>query len=100
MWSSKNSDDLVFNGLPNSAWNSQSLKWIEKAGISKNISFYNFRHTFATLQISNDTDIYIVSKMFGHTNVKTTQVYAKIVDENKNKDAEKFMKFKNGYEAR
>jgi len=36
------------------------------------------------LQLSSGTDIYTVSKMLGHTNVKTTQVYAKVVDEKKN----------------
>ena len=40
-----------------------------------------------TLQLANGTDIYTVSKMLGHTNVKTTQVYAKVVDEKKNKAA-------------
>lgn len=81
-------DDLVFEGLPNSAWISRPLKkWIESAGITKKITFHNFRHTFATLQLANGTDIYTVSKMLGHTNVKTTQVYAKVVDDSKNKAA-------------
>lgn len=78
--------DLIFKNLTDSAWISRPLKkWIESAGINKKITFHNFRHTFATLQLSSGTDIYTVSKMLGHTNVKTTQVYAKIVDEKKNK---------------
>jgi tyrosine type site-specific recombinase len=82
-------EDLVFENLPDPAWISRPLKkWIAKAGIHKNITFHCFRHTFATLQLANGTDIYTVSKMLGHTNVKTTQVYAKVIDENKIKAAE------------
>lgn len=81
-------EQLVFEGLPNPSWFSRPLRaWIEKAGIQKHLSFHCFRHTFATLQLANGTDIYTVSKMLGHTNVKTTQVYAKVVDEKKNKAA-------------
>jgi len=85
----KSPDDLVFENLTNPSWINRPLKkWVEKAGIHKNITFHCFRHTFATLQLSSGTDIYTVSKMLGHTNVKTTQVYAKVVDEKKNKAAE------------
>ncbi|KAA6299999.1 MAG: Tyrosine recombinase XerD [Candidatus Ordinivivax streblomastigis] len=79
-------DQLVFEDLPDPAWISKPLKrWIESAGITKKITFHCFRHTFATLQLSNGTDIYTVSKMLGHTNVKTTQIYAKVVDEKQSK---------------
>ncbi len=82
-------EQLVFEDLPDPAWISKPLKrWIEAAGITKRITFHCFRHTYATLQLSNGTDIYTVSKMLGHTNVKTTQIYAKVVDEKKSKAAQ------------
>ncbi|OUN57295.1 hypothetical protein B5G17_02755 [Bacteroides uniformis] len=52
------------------------------------ILFHCFRHSYATLQLAGGTDIYTVSKMLGHTNVRTTQVYAKVVDEKKEKATE------------
>lgn len=82
-------EQLIFEDLPDPAWISKPLKrWVESAGISKRISFHCFRHTYATLQLSSGTDIYTVSKMLGHTNVKTTQIYAKVVDEKKEKAAQ------------
>jgi hypothetical protein len=56
-------NQLVFEDLPDPAWISKPLKrWVESAGIIKKITFHCFRHTFATLQLSNGTDIYTVSK--------------------------------------
>ena len=82
-------EQLVFEDLPDPAWISKPLKrWIEAAGITKRITFHCFRHTYAILQLSSGTDIYTVSKMLGHTNVKTTQIYAKVVDEKKSKAAQ------------
>jgi integrase len=74
----------VFKGLKYSAYhNKQLFQWIDTAGITKDITFHCFRHTFATLQLFNGTDIYTVSKMLGHKDLKTTQIYAKIVDDTK-----------------
>ena len=80
----KGAEELVFQGLPEVKRMSDVIRpWLKEAGIDKNITFHNFRHTFATLQLANGTDIYTVSKMLGHTNVTTTQIYAKVVDKKK-----------------
>ena len=85
-----NPNENVFLGLKYSAYNNKQLtEWIEAAGIAKNITFHCFRHTFATLQLYSGTDIYTVSKMLGHKDLKTTQIYAKIVDEAKRTAANK-----------
>jgi integrase len=80
----KEPTDRVFEGLKYSAYQNGFLKeWIARAGITKDITFHCFRHTYATLQLSLGTDIYTVSKLLGHRDLKTTQVYAKIIDQTK-----------------
>lgn len=74
----------VFPGLPNSpSLERKLLEWGRAAGISKHITFHVARHTNATLLITYGADIYTVSQMLGHKNVKTTQIYAKIIDKKK-----------------
>lgn len=49
--------------------------------ISKRLTFHIARHTFATtVTLSNGVPIETVSKLLGHTNIKTTQIYSKVVD--------------------
>lgn len=59
--------------------------WSKKAGITKNVTFHVGRHTYATLLLYYGADLYTVSKLLGHTNVRTTQIYAKVMDESKRK---------------
>jgi site-specific recombinase XerD len=58
------------------------LKEIGKmCGIKKKLTFHLSRHTFATLTLSRGVSIESVSRMLGHTNIKTTQIYAKITSD-------------------
>ncbi len=76
--------DRIFSGLRYSAYMNVGLfEWVARAGIKKKITFHCARHTHAVLLLENGTDIYTVSKMLGHRELKTTQIYAKIVDSKK-----------------
>jgi integrase len=73
--------DRVFVGLAYSDYFNVALQmWVLKAGITKHITFHCARHSFAVLQLTLGTDIYTLSKMLGHKDLKTTQIYAKIID--------------------
>lgn len=67
--------------------------------IKFNVSSYLARHTFATMLLSKGVPIESVSKMLGHTNIKTTQIYARITNKKIEQDmmqvADKFDGFKN-----
>ena len=52
------------------------------------ILFHCFRHSFATNQLTEGTDLYIISKMMGHTDIRTTQIYTKVVDPKKEQAAD------------
>jgi len=80
----------IFERLP-SERNARSLLklWAAKAGLSKDIHFHAARHSFATICLTSGMDIYTVSKLLGHTDISTTEIYAKIIDEKKRTEIKK-----------
>ena len=79
----KTSEDHVFD-LPSTTHINILLKpWAKAAGIDKKFSFHTARHTFATMMLTLGADLYTTSKLLGHTDVKMTQVYAKIINRKK-----------------
>lgn len=73
--------ERVFVGLKYGAhFNAEILRWCMRAGITKHITFHSARHTNAVLLLENGADIYTVSKRLGHRELRTTEIYAKIID--------------------
>ncbi|HPQ79780.1 MAG TPA: site-specific integrase [Candidatus Dojkabacteria bacterium] len=77
-------DDRVFKGLKYSDYmNVALLQWMLRAKITKHITFHSARHTFAVLQLTLGTELYTLQKLLGHSEIRTTQIYAEIIDEKK-----------------
>jgi site-specific recombinase XerD len=72
---------LLLPVLSNQKMNSYLKEIADACGITEELTFHIARHTFATtVTLANGVSIESVSKMLGHTNIKTTQHYAKILD--------------------
>ena len=77
-------DRLIQKKESRNAYINKILKEIAAAvGITKNISFHISRHSFATKALTLGINMEVVSKLLGHADLKTTQIYAKIVDKAK-----------------
>ena len=72
--------------------NEKLNQWAKKSGVYKHIYFHVARHTFATLSLTFGVDLFTVSKLLGHTDISTTQIYAKITDQLKTEAINKLPK--------
>ena len=80
----KAASDIPVFDLPTFRWVEICLKRMARdAGIVKDLTFHSSRHTFATLQITLGSDLYTVSRLLGHRNIRSTQIYADIVAQKK-----------------
>lgn len=79
----KKPEEKVFQ-LPSTVTVNILLKpWAKSAGIDKHVTFHTARHTFATMMLTLGADLYTTSKLLGHTDVRMTQIYAKIINRKK-----------------
>lgn len=77
-------DEQIFTDIHSPSCTNEAIKrWVLRAGIDKEITFHCARHTFAVMMLDLGTDIYTVSKLLGHRELSTTQIYAKVLDKNK-----------------
>lgn len=82
----------VFDMLENDYMNRRIKEWVRNCGINKTITFHCGRHTFATMGITAGMDIYEVSELLGHADIKHTLIYAKLVNKKKDLAALKYPK--------
>jgi len=83
----------IFKLQGNTALNHQIKKWLINANIKKKITFHCARHSFATICLTNDIGIYTVSKLLGHKDIHSTQIYAKLIDKKKDEAIDKLPSF-------
>ena len=82
-------DNRIFPVPSNTSCNSILKKIVKQCGIKARLTYHVARHTFGTLlTISQGVPIETLSRMMGHTNIKTTQIYAKITKEKISQDME------------
>jgi site-specific recombinase XerD len=84
------STDSVFQVYCNKVTNKILKRLGVQYKIEKKLTCHVARHTFATISINLGIPIEVISKLLGHTNLKTTQVYAKIVDSVKEREMQKW----------
>lgn len=76
----KDNDGRLLPIISNQKMNAYLKEIADVCGIKKRLTCHLARHTFATMTLSKGVPIETVSKMLGHTNIKTTQIYARITN--------------------
>lgn len=85
--------ERVFVGLKYSAFMNVAItKWVADAGIKKHVTFHSARHTYAYLLLKENVNIYIISKLMGHSHVKSTERYLHLFDMDKKEAVDKLPK--------
>lgn len=80
-------DETLFPVISNQKLNSYLKEIADLCGITKNLTFHLARHTFATtVTLTNGVPIETVSKLLGHSSIRTTQIYAKVLDRKVSED--------------
>lgn len=79
--------EKIFPKISNQKLNAYLKEIAIISGVKKNLTFHLVRHTFATnVTLSNGVPIETVSKLLGHTQISTTQIYARVIDNKLSKD--------------
>jgi len=81
----KKDDVKVFDLIPSSNKTNYLREWGFKAEIKKPFTYHSSRHTYAVMLLENGVEIYTVSRLLGHKDLKTTLIYADILGETKRK---------------
>ncbi|HZY78643.1 MAG TPA: site-specific integrase [Cyclobacteriaceae bacterium] len=79
--------ETLFPSMSNQKLNAYLKEIADVCGVVKHLTFHLARHTFATtVTLTNGVPIETVSKMLGHTSIRTTQIYAKVVERKVSED--------------
>lgn len=88
-------EDHIFNMPSQRSMVGDMITWTKRAGIDKHVTFHVARHTYATMMLTAGADLYTTSKLLGHSNIKVTERYAKVVNAKKVEAASLLDRFAN-----
>lgn len=90
LFPAKKTENHILPHLSNQKLNAYLKELADLASITKNLTFHIARHTFATtITLANGVPIESISSMLGHKNIRTTQIYSKVISEKVGKDMDK-----------